>query len=151
MKIFKIQIPALCRNFSYVYLLNLYQWQNNFFRLRTSSSPKFRIYIGLPCLGWGQVSKTVLSNCVRRVWETLDRQKKIHPTNQLSNADQIDDYWFAPHLRKIVQYSKLPLDERPPHLAATTIQSWLGNIKQFFTFLMTRKIYIGIRYKKIFG
>lgn len=85
------------------------------------------------------------ATCVRRVWEVLDPQKKVSPC-VLRNADKIDDFWFSPHLKKVAAYSKLPLNERPPHLAATTLQSWLGNIKQFFAFLITRKIYIGIRY-----
>ena len=79
------------------------------------------------------------------MWEVLDPQERVNP-NELSSVDKIDDYWFTPHLRKIVKYSKLPLDERPPHLGATAIQAWLGHIKQFFSFLMARRIYIGITY-----
>ena len=85
------------------------------------------------------------TNCLRRVWEVLDPQKKVNP-RMLRNADKINDFCFSPHLKKVVAYSKLPLDERPHHLAATTLQAWLSNIKQFFAFLMIRKIYIGIRY-----
>ena len=62
-------------------------------------------------------------------------------------VDKIDDFCFLPHLKKVISYSKLPLDERLSHLAATTLQVWLGNITQFFTFLMTRNFYIGIMYK----
>ena len=79
------------------------------------------------------------------MWEALDPHKKLCPC-VLQNPDKIDNFWFSPHL-KVATYSKLPLDERPLHLAATTLQSWLGNIiKQFLAFWMTRKIYIGIRY-----
>lgn len=85
-------------------------------------------------------------NCVRQLWEVSEPSKNVNP-NRLSNADKTNDYWFSPHLPKIMKYSKVPQDERPSHLAVTTIQSWLGNIKEFLTLLMTIKIYIGIRYK----
>ena len=85
------------------------------------------------------------ANCVRRVGKALDPHKKLSPC-VLQNPDKNDDFWFSPHLKNVIAYSKLPLDERLLHLAATTLQSWLANVKQFLTFLMTRKIYIEIGY-----
>ena len=38
-------------------------------------------------------------NCVRRVWEVLDPEKNVNPS-ELSILDKIDDYWFLSHLRK---------------------------------------------------
>lgn len=37
--------------------------------------------------------------CVRRVWEVLDPEKNVNPS-ELSILDKIDDYWFLSHLRK---------------------------------------------------
>ena len=70
--------------------------------------------------------------------------------NLLRNPDKIDDYWFVPKLNKVHKYAKIPVSERPrDHLAATTIQLYIGNLRQFVKFSLTRSIWAGIRYTSV--
>ena len=80
------------------------------------------------------------------IWESVDPEKRLS-RNHPQQPDQIDDFWFVPKLNKIHKHSKVPVTERPKdHLAATTVQSYLGNLRQFIKFLVSRSIWAGIRY-----
>ena len=75
--------------------------------------------------------------------------KGLNP-NLLRNPDKIDNYWFVPKLNKVHKYAKIPVSERPrDYLAATTIQSYIGNLRQFVKCLLTRSIWAGIRYTSL--
>ena len=70
--------------------------------------------------------------------------KGLNP-NVLCNPDKIDDYWFVPKLNKVKKYSKILVAERPKdHLPATTISSYVGNLRQF-----ARSTWTGIRYTSL--
>lgn len=72
------------------------------------------------------------------MWEAVNPMKSLNP-NLLCNPDKIDDYWFMPKLNKVYKYSKIPVGQRPKdHLAATTIQSYIGNLRQLIKFLVAR-------------
>ena len=80
------------------------------------------------------------------IWESVDPEKRLS-LNHPQQPDQIDDFWFVPKLNKIHKYSKVRVAERPKgHLAATTVQSYVGNLRQFIKFLVTRSIWAEIRY-----
>ena len=80
------------------------------------------------------------------IWEAADPDKGLNP-NRLKQPDKIDDYWLVPNLNKFHKYSKLPAAERAIfHLAATTMQSYVGYSRQFIKFLVAWSIWTGIRY-----
>ena len=82
---------------------------------------------------------------VTSLWSLLDPSLKVLPTCTLSDENLLMDYYAAPLIRIIKEQQKLPTKEQRPHTQPLTIVRKLGSLRMFLDFLLTRRIFAGMK------
>ena len=83
------------------------------------------------------------SSDVRSIWSTVDPLLLIHP-NALSNEDLIEERYYLPQKKLLIENKDKEPGEQEPHIQATTIKNKLISFNKFMLFLRDRKIYVGL-------
>ena len=82
---------------------------------------------------------------VTSLWTLLDPSLKVLPTCALCDENLLMDYYAAPLIRTIKEQQKLPTRDQRPHTQPLTIVSKLGSLRMFLEFVLTRRIYAGMK------
>ena len=69
--------------------------------------------------------------------------------SELRNTNTLEDKWFQPLYKKLALNRNLPKSKQVPCLAAGSMQSYLGSLKQLCTYSLNRNIYIGLQMSDI--
>jgi|GEM_PF-6640383 len=85
---------------------------------------------------------------VKEIWKQVDVDMGLF-TNSLGNLNDIDDYWLMPQKKLIEDNLERPIEEREPHLQATTLQAKLGSLSSFVKFLQLRNIFAGLHWEDL--
>ena len=85
---------------------------------------------------------------LNNMWLLVDPSLNLFP-NSLAHPENIEDNYFLPCYRKLMQQKDLPTHMQTPCIQPGTIKSCFGAVARYVRFLSTRFVFAGINEKQI--